>query len=103
MPVINLKRNTIKKVPYKRDNQSLKYYNSKGWHSLRNSYYCSHPLCERCLAKGISRQAEDIHHIKAFLTGKTEEERWNLLLDPSNLMALCEHCHHEIHNKLSMN
>ena len=61
----------------------------------------SHPLCERCLLKGISRQAEHIHHIRPFLTGKTDEERWQLLLDPTNLQALCRECHEEVHRQLN--
>ena len=35
-----------------------KYYGSKLWHSLRNSYIREHPLCEECLAKGIVTPAE---------------------------------------------
>lgn len=97
MPTINLKRNSIKRIKWNK-NQSAEYYNSVGWKTLRNAYIAQHPLCERCLLKGISRQAEQVHHVQEFLTGKTEEERWSLLLNPNNLMSLCKDCHYEIHH-----
>lgn len=100
MPTINLKNNNIRQIPYKHNNQSQGYYNSKGWKTLRNAYYCSHPLCERCLLKGISKQTDEIHHIIPYLTGKTEDERWRLLLDPNNLQALCSQCHDEVHKQM---
>ena len=100
MPTINRKINSIKKVEYKHDDNSALFYNSKGWHILRNAYYQAHPLCEMCLSNGITRQAEHVHHIKPFLNGKTDKERWELLLNPNNLMSLCVDCHHKIHKKL---
>ena len=99
MPTINRKHNSIKAVKWT-SNQSVKYYNSRGWKSLRNSYIKMHPLCERCLLNDRSVPATDVHHIKPFLSGKTDTERWQLLLDYSNLMSLCEHCHHEVHKKM---
>lgn len=87
-----------KTQPYKHINQSSKYYNSKGWHILRNSYIRKHPLCELCKSKGIITPADHVHHIKEFLNGYTDEERWCLLLDESNLMSVCCKCHRELHN-----
>ena len=101
MPTINRKKNNVQYQPYKHDNKSHEYYNSRGWKQLRRAYNMSHPLCERCLLKGISRQAEHVHHVRPFLTGKTDEERWQLLLDPTNLQALCRECHEEVHRQLN--
>lgn len=98
MPTINRKTNHIKPVKWN-INESSNYYNSKAWHQLRNAYYLSHPLCERCLLNGRSVQAEHVHHIQPFMTGKTDEERWSLLLDVNNLMSLCIECHHEMHHQ----
>lgn len=103
MPTINRKSSRIETIPYKHNKQSQDYYNSKEWHILRNAYYCSHPLCERCLERGISRQTEEIHHKRPFLTGRTEEEKWSLLLNPNNLMALCSKCHDEVHRSMRIN
>ena len=98
MPVINRRTNTIKNVRWSKSN-SAPFYNSKGWRTLRNVYFNSHPLCEQCLMNGISRPAEEVHHIKPFLTGKSDEERWKLLLDINNLMSLCSECHDEVHRR----
>ena len=46
---------------------------------------------------GISRQAEEVHHKRPFLSGQTEDERWQLLLNPNNLMSLCAECHDDLH------
>jgi len=101
MPTItrlkDLKQKSIQ--PYKRFNQSAKYYNSKGWHLLRNSYIRSHPLCEVCLSKGITKPAEHVHHKIEFLNGNTNEERWSLLLNEGNLMSVCSECHRQLHNR----
>lgn len=76
-----------------------KYYGDKRWKSLRNWYIRNHPLCESCLFKGRSVPAEEVHHIKEFSKGETIEEKFSLLLDPSNLMSVCRKCHMEIHGK----
>ena len=98
MPLINRNTQHIKKTTYKHTNQSSKYYNSKYWLKLRNSYIVSHPLCEECIKKDIITPAEHVHHKKEFLSGTSEEERWSLLLDESNLMSVCAKCHHKLHN-----
>lgn len=96
MPTINRKTNIIKNVKWSKSN-SAPFYNSMGWHTLRNAYISTHPLCERCLMNGISRQAEEVHHKRPFLSGQTEDERWQLLLNPNNLMSLCTECHDDLH------
>lgn len=98
MPTINRKPNHIKQIEYVHDDASTKYYNSKGWHTLRNAYYQTHPLCEMCLKNGITKQADHVHHVKEFLSGRTDDERWSLLLNPNNLMSLCLDCHHKVHS-----
>jgi len=79
MPTINLKRNSVKPVKW-HTSTSAPYYNSSGWKHLRNAYLSCHPLCERCMLRGISKPAEEVHHKKPFLSGQTEDERWQLLL-----------------------
>jgi len=79
-------------------NQSNKYYHNKLWRKLRDDYIGHHPLCERCLEYDRITPAVDVHHIQPFLRGKDEKERWELLLNPNNLMALCKRCHLHLHN-----
>lgn len=101
MPTINKNKIKPKQIPYRHESRDIssKYYNSKQWKNLRNYYIRRNPLCEICLSKGIVKAAEEVHHIKFILGGKTEEERWERLTDENNLMSLCISCHHEIHNK----
>lgn len=88
-------------IPYiKEDSDSSKYYNSKYWKRLRNTYIIHHPLCEDCMLEGISTAADEVHHIKPFMSVKDDTERWNLLLDPNNLVSLCLRHHHERHKQL---
>lgn len=102
MPTIN-KQSHYSKVKAKEhadNNQSGVYYNSKQWKNLRAWYIRRHPLCEECLSKGIIKSAIDIHHITPFMSGITEVQRWNLLLNEDNLKALCKDCHVEVHRHL---
>lgn len=100
MPTINKNRIHQKFTPYKKDNNSAKYYNSIQWKRLRNYYIRRHPLCEECLSKGIVKPAEEVHHKLPFIYGITEEDRWNRLTDEDNIIALCKECHVEAHRRL---
>ena len=89
---------------YKRFNSKWdKYYQSKYWKKLRSEYIAEHPVCENCLKYGRVVPAEEIHHKKPFGLGETEREKWQLLLDKSNLIALCSSCHDEFHRQLRAN
>lgn len=100
MPYINRKLHREKLPTYKHNNQSSEYYNSIYWQNIRNAYIVEHPLCEVCLRKDIIKPADHIHHIKPFLTGTTQFEKWDLLLNKDNLIAVCVPCHKELHRKL---
>lgn len=93
MRKLQWKVNDKTEITFKDNKDSLYYYNSKHWKNLRNRYYTAHPICEECFAKGVYRPAQDIHHIKPFMTGKSEDQRWTLLLDENNLQALCKEHH----------
>lgn len=101
MPYINKKPIGKDNKPHvKRSSNSSRYYNDKRWKILRHSYMNSHPLCADCAAEGRSVPAEEVHHKVPFLTGITDEDRWNLLLDENNLVALCKECHLKRHGKV---
>lgn len=74
-----------------------KAYNNSSWRKTRDTYMKEHPICEECLKYGKVTPAEDIHHIKSPF--KNGEINYTLLLDYTNLMALCKTCHAEIHNR----
>lgn len=99
MPTINKQRIREKQVQYRHNNVSAQYYNTSAWRNLRNYYIKRHPLCEECMKNGKVKAAEEVHHIKEFLRGKTDEERYLLLTDESNLMSVCRKCHMKIHSR----
>lgn len=99
MPTINKQRIRGKQVQYRHNNVSAQYYNTSAWRNLRNYYIKRHPLCEECMKNGKVKAAEEVHHIKEFLRGKTDEERYLLLTDESNLMSVCRKCHMKIHSR----
>lgn len=78
-----------------------KYYGSKEWHDLRAKYYSEHCLCEACERLGYVKEANEIHHIKPFSKGNTEEEKYKLLLDYNNLCSLCKRHHDIAHEYMS--
>lgn len=101
MPTINRKARQPKQIKYNHNKEAAKYYNSKLWNNLRNRYIREHPLCENCNHYNIVKPAEHVHHIRPFMRGLTDQERWQLLLDEDNLKSLCIACHHEEHKRLN--
>lgn len=83
--------------------ETHKFYNNNTWRKLRQSYLMEHPVCEDCLKENKVVLAEEIHHIKPILTGKTELEMMTLAFDSNNLTALCKKCHQLRHKKLRQN
>ena len=74
-----------------------KYYSNKVWRELRDTKLTEQPLCEICLMRDEITPATEVHHIIEFSRGETDEDRWTLLLDYTNLMSVCTHCHRQIH------
>lgn len=93
-------KRTKAKPLLKMDDSSM-YYNSPEWKSLRNEYYTSHPLCEECLKRDVVSPGEHVHHKYPFLKGRTEEQRWNNLLNINNLVTLCKDCHYGMHDVMN--
>lgn len=96
---------TIQKAPKRKTEsnpkpkkEAQKYYNTSQWKKLRSAYLMEHPLCEMCLKEGKTTPTQEIHHIKEILSGADDLERKDLAFNYSNLMALCEYHHHQIHN-----
>ena len=98
MPTINLGRKTRKVTINKTLYQSV--YQSKRWKRLRAEKFKNNPVCELCERKGITKQTEEIHHIKPFEVGASPDELEALAYDYGNLISLCTECHHKEHQKL---
>lgn len=72
------------------------FYRSSVWQNARNAYAARrHYLCERCLAKGILRPGEIVHH-KIYLTPDNINDP-RVTLNEDNFELVCRNCHAEIH------
>lgn len=74
------------------------FYKSRAWQDCRDGYARRRGyLCESCLAKGIYRPGEIVHH-KVPLTKENIHDP-EIALSWDNLELLCRDCHAERHNK----
>ena len=99
---INIPMNLFKKVLLENwNNESARLLGlpekTEAREKLRDWYMSLHPICADCMIEGRSVPATELHHKRPFSTGKTEEERMELLLNPDNLVALCSECHDKRH------
>lgn len=82
------------KKRYEEEKELYRFYNSKEWKYIRKvvlirDNYC----CCNCLKDGRITKAETVHH-------KVElKDAWELRLDTTNLVSLCNKCHNKIHNR----
>ena len=65
-------------------------YSKARWQKTRKAYGAKYPLCEICLAKGITKVKDLIHHIVPVADGG-DWYRYD------NLMSLCTACHGIVH------
>lgn len=78
-----------------RDEQ-IRFYNSEAWRKCRNGYRQSKRyLCERCLAKGIYKPGEIVHHKEPLTPATIHDPTKSLSWD--NLELLCRDCHADAH------
>ena len=102
MPYVPKDRIKVKPTPYIHNNKSREFYNTTIWINLRSRWLREHPFCQRCEEAGRTTLATDVHHIKNFLSGVDDDEKWKLFTDEDNLMSLCDSCHHAIHKDQSL-
>lgn len=75
---------------------AMHFYNSKAWRNCRKAYMSkAGGLCEICLAKGIIKPGEIVHH-KVHLTPDNINNP-AITLSFDNLQLVCRECHAEIH------
>ena len=73
---------------------SRKFYNSKRWKMIRNSFIASKfGICERC----GKPNAKQVHH-KNYLTEDNINDP-SISIDFNNLELLCDTCHQNEHHK----
>lgn len=75
------------------------FYGSPAWKQTRRAYMKSvGGLCERCMANGIVKPAEVVHHKKPI--NEKNVGNANVTLSWNNLQALCAACHAEVHDEI---
>jgi 5-methylcytosine-specific restriction enzyme A len=75
----------------------ITFYMSKEWKALRaKALVRDNYECQLCKAKGKYRKADCVHHMKEV---KPHPE---LALTLDNLQCLCNTCHNEVHDRLSI-
>lgn len=73
------------------------FYKSKTWQDCRAAYIRqARGLCEVCLAKGIYKAGDTVHH-KTHITPRNIHDP-NITLSFDNLQLLCRDCHAAIHS-----
>lgn len=73
------------------------FYKSQAWKDTRNAYAKSKGnLCEVCLAKGIYRSGEIVHH-KIHLSPENIADP-SVSLNWDNLQLVCRDCHAQLHD-----
>ena len=78
-----------------------KGYNTRTWRGVREAVLKrDNYLCQRCLEKGIVKQAEEVHHITPLSTYIDDADLHELLTDTNNCISLCRECHKEIHKEM---
>ena len=72
------------------------FYKSLTWQRCREQKYKqARGLCERCLAKGIYKPGEIVHH-KTHITPENISDP-DVKLNMDNLQLLCRDCHADVH------
>ena len=74
------------------------FYHSHTWERTRRAYRAkAGGLCEKCLARGIVRAGDEVHHKIKLTPTNINDPRVTLSFD--NLILLCSACHHDEHRK----
>lgn len=72
------------------------FYKSKAWQQCRDAYAkAAGGLCERCMAKGLYKPGEIVHHKVSITPDNIGDPSVTLCWD--NLELVCRDCHADIH------
>lgn len=72
-----------------------RFYKSKTWQRCRDAFAKKQIYCQRCMAKGIIRPGEIVHHVIEINPDNINDPAISLNWD--NLELLCRECHAEAH------
>lgn len=72
------------------------FYKSRAWQDCRNGYMQKvNGLCEDCLAIGVYKPAQIVHHVIELTPENINDA--TISLSWSNLRAVCRECHAKAH------
>ena len=74
--------------PFERENNDYKFYNSSRWRKVAKLYRSKYPLCVKCLAEDVTKEATVTDHIKRLKDGGNP-------FDFDNLQSLCAFHHNQ--------
>ena len=82
-----------------KDENAVKFYGSKAWKRCRAAYKKkAGGLCERCLANGVIRPGEVVHH-KIYISPDTMNDP-AVSMNFDNLELVCRDCHEKEHGRM---
>ena len=78
-----------------------KFYKGKAWQDVRKVVWDrAHGLCERCMESGEMKPADVVHHRIPLNPENIGDP--DIALNPDRLVALCDECHTEVHQRLGI-
>ncbi len=85
---------------------SKQFYNSKAWINFRKQIILERMtdegiICEECNKKIYKSGEAHIHHIEELTCDNLND--YNISLNPSNVLILCNKCHNDVHERFSAN
>lgn len=83
-----------------KDKDYVKLIHTTRWLQLRRDILTANPLCEKCQGEGYVTLATEVHHRKPVEYGVNYSEKYRLMYDPNNLIALCHDCHVKVHTEM---
>lgn len=79
----------------RKEEKETKFYNSTAWEKIRKAALVrDYGLCQRCIASGVTKIADMVHHIVPI------RQEWNKRLSLDNLQCLCDSCHRQVHSDM---
>ena len=86
--------NKSKRIESEQTERNNKFYKTYRWQKLSNEKRREvNYRCEICRALGKLEGVDEVHHILSI------NERWDMRLDYTNLLAVCASCHDVIHKQ----
>ena len=81
------------------DDYKGNFYHHAAWIKVRSAVWAERKgLCEDCLAQGIYKAADVVHHIKPITPDNINDPR--ITINKSNLCLLCHNCHNKRHKSV---